>query len=256
MTRSPLPLVSDNHVLRLDGDGNQLALVEVGSDAWYAWLGDQHIQSFSFRNPPSTFTARLERKRHGWYWYAYRKRAGRLIKAYLGKTEELTLERLNAVAAALISRGNSDDGLQTHPHESDKITPRVSSDNVDNKDRFFQTSTFTYSTEPGQATSLNLPAQLTPLIGREQEVAVACALLLQPEVRLLTLAGTGGVGKTRLGLQIATDLVKDFADGVCFVSLSPISRAMLPRLTDSPLRAWRSIRRQETGGESPGYSPF
>src|SRR5438132_9222636 len=69
----------------------------------------------------------------------------------------------------------------------------------------------------------NLPAQLTPVIGREQEVQAVCTLLRRPEVRLVTLTGTGGVGKTRLGLQVATDLLDDFAAGVCFVPLDPIS---------------------------------
>jgi predicted ATPase len=69
----------------------------------------------------------------------------------------------------------------------------------------------------------NLPAQPTSLIGREQEVVAACALLQRSEVRLVTLVGTGGVGKTRLGLQVATDLLDDFADGICFVPLAPIS---------------------------------
>src|SRR5947199_8472775 len=69
----------------------------------------------------------------------------------------------------------------------------------------------------------NLPAQLTPLIGREHEIQAVCALLRHPEVRLVTLTGPGGVGKTRLGLQVATELVDDFADGVCFVPLAPIS---------------------------------
>ena len=69
----------------------------------------------------------------------------------------------------------------------------------------------------------NLPAQLTPLIGRKQEVAAVCALLRRPEVRLVTLVGTGGVGKTRLGLQVGTDLLDEFADGVCFVQLAPLS---------------------------------
>ena len=71
--------------------------------------------------------------------------------------------------------------------------------------------------------SHNLPAQPTPLIGREQEVVAACAFLRRSEVRLVTLVGTGGVGKTRLGLQVATDLLDDFADGICFVPLAPIS---------------------------------
>src|SRR6266487_2431878 len=69
----------------------------------------------------------------------------------------------------------------------------------------------------------NLPAQLTPLIGRQQEIQAVCTLLRQPEVRLVTLTGMGGVGKTRLGLQVATDLLDEFADGICFVPLAPIS---------------------------------
>src|SRR3989442_790707 len=71
--------------------------------------------------------------------------------------------------------------------------------------------------------SHNLPAQLTPLIGREHEIQVVCAILRRPEVRLVTFTGTGGVGKTRLGLEVATDLLDDFGDGVYFVPLAPIS---------------------------------
>ena len=75
----------------------------------------------------------------------------------------------------------------------------------------------------GQIQKNNLPAQLTPLIGREQEVAMVRALLQQPEVRLVTLTGPGGIGKTRLGLYIATDMLDEFVDGVCYVPLAPIS---------------------------------
>ena len=69
----------------------------------------------------------------------------------------------------------------------------------------------------------NLPAQLTSLIGREQEVMAVRALLRQPELRLLTLTGTGGIGKTRLGLQVAKELLDEFVDGVYFVPLAPIA---------------------------------
>src|SRR5438128_5028248 len=69
----------------------------------------------------------------------------------------------------------------------------------------------------------NLPGPLTSLIGREQEIQAVCALLRRPEVRLVTLTGTGGVGKTRLGLEVAADLLDEFADGAYFVPLAPIS---------------------------------
>src|SRR5579859_7887762 len=69
----------------------------------------------------------------------------------------------------------------------------------------------------------NLPIQPTPFIGREKEVAAVCALLRRPEVRLLTLTGTGGVGKTRLGLQVAAELSDLFEDGVFLAPLAPVS---------------------------------
>ena len=64
--------------------------------------------------------------------------------------------------------------------------------------------------------------QLTPLIGREREHAEVCQLLRAASVRLVTLTGPGGIGKTRLGTQVARDLASEFGDGVCFVSLGSL----------------------------------
>jgi predicted ATPase len=78
----------------------------------------------------------------------------------------------------------------------------------------------------GHAPALELPAlplPPTPLLGREREAAQVCALLRQATVRLLTLTGAPGMGKTRLGLQVAADLHTAFEDGVVVVALAPIS---------------------------------
>ena len=69
----------------------------------------------------------------------------------------------------------------------------------------------------------HLPIQPTPFIGREKEVDAVHHLLLREDVRLVTLTGPGGVGKTRMALHVAEQLRAHFADGVWFVSLAPIS---------------------------------
>jgi predicted ATPase/class 3 adenylate cyclase len=68
----------------------------------------------------------------------------------------------------------------------------------------------------------NLPVQPNALIGRERELLELAALLRNDQIRLLTLIGPGGTGKTRLALQLAADVLDDFASGVFFVSLAPI----------------------------------
>src|SRR5918911_2083160 len=84
----------------------------------------------------------------------------------------------------------------------------------------------------------NLPIQPTPLLGREREVAEIADLLRREDVRLLTLTGTGGTGKTRLALQSAAELIDEFEDGVFFVALTPVSD---PHLVASTLAGALSV---------------
>ncbi|HUE54256.1 MAG TPA: protein kinase, partial [Candidatus Udaeobacter sp.] len=92
----------------------------------------------------------------------------------------------------------------------------------------------------------NIPVQRTGFVGREKEVAAAKELLLRPEVRLVTVTGPGGIGKTRLAVEVASGLVENFPGGIHFVPLSPLSD---PGLIASVIVQTLGIR--EAGGQSP-----
>src|SRR5512146_1848012 len=85
------------------------------------------------------------------------------------------------------------------------------------------------------ASRTNLPVFATPLLGRERDVKQVCELLREPQCRLLTLVGPGGIGKTRLATEVASNMQDFFTDGVYFVPFaSAIStRFIVPLIADS-----------------------
>src|SRR5437667_9735721 len=92
----------------------------------------------------------------------------------------------------------------------------------------------------------NIPVQRTGFVGREKEVAAAKELLLRQNVRLVTVTGPGGIGKTRLAVEVASVLVDRFPGGTHFVPLSSLSD---PGLIASVIVQALGIR--EAGGQSP-----
>ncbi len=194
-------------------DGQEHSIL-VNTPAWFHWLNS--ASTFTFMSAYGSFTAHKKRVRHKrgtWYLRAYRKLDGRPVSSYLGTSEMLSLECLRAAATML-----------TIQHEDTCITEEI---NLDPDEHVRQWSSFAiapaHSSIATHVVQGSLPVPLTPLIGREQQVQEVCELLRQTPVRLVTLTGAPGVGKTRLSLEVAFALRGDFADGVFFVSLAALS---------------------------------
>src|SRR5690606_18648651 len=83
MARAAAPAEIRAGVLHVNG----APLCAVGTPEWRAWLADPESRAFRFQGARGALSARRERQRNGWYWYAYRRAGGRLRKAYLGRDE-------------------------------------------------------------------------------------------------------------------------------------------------------------------------
>jgi LuxR family maltose regulon positive regulatory protein len=167
------PLVRGDRLIYQQDDHEQALVVE--TPAWFAWLAT--ATTFAFTSDTGTFTARKERagnQRGGWYWKAYRTQHGKHSSLYLGKTEALTLERLNAVAQALAHPSNRDAGEEASVEQHVMITTPAA---------------------PPLATKLHVPQPPLQLVRRPRLVE----RLQQAVERQLTLiAAPAGFGKTTL----------------------------------------------------------
>ncbi|HXH65579.1 MAG TPA: tetratricopeptide repeat protein [Candidatus Limnocylindrales bacterium] len=99
---------------------------------------------------------------------------------------------------------------------------------------------------PTEMSTGDLPVSRTGFVGREKEAAAARELLLRPEVRLVTITGPGGIGKTRLAIEVASALREYFTGGIHFVPLAPLSD---PGLIAAVIVQALGIR--GAGGQSP-----
>lgn len=172
-------------------------------------------------------------------------------RAIAGLTQEALAER-----AGLSVRGISDleRGRRANPYYD---TVRLLADALDLHDSDRATllaAARGHAPPPGAAGKLdvddaeltNLPAPLTTLIGREEDSAAIRQLLVAPAVRLVTLTGPGGVGKTRLALAVAGDLRALFPNGVYFVTLAALRDAALV-----PATVAHTLRLSQTSDDQP-----
>src|SRR6266566_2103629 len=186
-------------VYRQDG---QEQVLTVGTAAWFAWL--ETASTFSFVSEAGRFTARREQaghKRGSWYWKAYRKQHGKLTSRYLGKSETLTLARLQTVAqtmvAALDETAPDTDADEARP-SAQAATPGMRSDSL----------------TPWLSTKLHRPLPRAQLVHRPKLAERLTQGMMGP---LTLVSAPAGFGKTTLLAQ----WLAESGMSVAWLSLEP-----------------------------------
>src|SRR5215212_2200967 len=149
----------------------------------------------------------------------------RRLREAAGLTQEELASRssLSAKAISMLERGER---KRPYPHTIRSLADALELSEEERANLLAvvpQQDKATVPVAPVTVPKSNLPTPSTPLLGRERELGEIRAFLR--EVRLLTLTGTGGVGKTRLAVQAARDAAKLFPDGAVFVTLVPLGNS-------------------------------
>ncbi|HLZ64571.1 MAG TPA: LuxR C-terminal-related transcriptional regulator [Ktedonosporobacter sp.] len=227
MTRST-PTIK-NAVLLLHAEEQAISIV-VGSTQWFEWLNEETSRIFSFHAADGTYTARKERAgnlRGGWYWKAYRKAGGTQYRAYLGKSEDLTLAHLNQIARTLAER----------VREQAKVAQDVSEEGPDRHSApSHRQSHANPSVTPLLESKLHPPRLPALLVERSQLLALLDAGQKQ---KLTLVHAPAGFGKTTLVTQwIAQRKKQDTASQHTPMSVAWLS---LDSGDNDPVRFWSSI---------------
>ena len=219
-----IPYVADGTLHVLDpSDGLEIA---VGSPSWTAWLTDPATRSFSFKSASATYTARKERRtRGGEYWTAYRRHNGRLRKAYLGKAEDVTLDRLEGAATRLAARGN-EATARVYPDASGVAAAHATKGSTATEDRGRERSSRRPHGDSLLSTKLSAPSARPSLVSRVRlidklEEGLAC--------RLTLVSAPAGFGKSTLLGAWASEL--SGGRPVAWLSMDPGD--------NDPARFWR-----------------
>jgi LuxR family maltose regulon positive regulatory protein len=192
------PVVQHGHLQ----PGRDMDAIPVDSPAWYTWLDG--ATTFAFQGELGTFTAQKERRgRAGGYWKAYRRRAGRLHRTYLGISADLTLDRLNAVAADLAQRATGemragDSGeLDTQIDRTGTAILPGSSNDLAAAGRPYAAPTLPAINQPLHllSTKLAIPAVCSNLVARPRLTNQLDSAIVQGR-RLILISAPAGFGKT------------------------------------------------------------
>jgi LuxR family maltose regulon positive regulatory protein len=218
------------HVLDSSG-GPEIA---VASPSWIAWLTDPATYSFSFQGPSCRYTARKEhRSRGGEYWVAYRKQGGKLHKAYLGKAEDVTLARLEDVAAVMADRGGEVmaspllDATSGDGGPSSRVDAAATDSHTTVDDQLRERQRHSTSGDPLLMTKLAVPSTRVSFVSRPR-LNERLEEGLGPQ--LILVSAPAGFGKSTLLGTWASELSG---------SARPVAWFSLDSADNDPARFWR-----------------